>query len=568
MLERLSIENIALIDKLEVEFSRGLNVLTGETGAGKSIIIDSLSLALGGRADRELISSGSQSARVSAFFDISGQSLVADLLEKYGLSAGSELMLTRELSADGKNVCRINGRIVTLGILREITAHLVDIYGQHEHQSLLDSENHLSFLDNYAHADLRAAKQSVAEAYAAWTEAKAKLKARFSSPEERNRAVELLDYQIREIENAGLHLDEDEELRQQRLMLQNARKISETLNKVCDRLFRGTEKSKPASEAIRRSAASLEQLTPFSEEFGSAASKLDELFYMLEDIRESLEAKTEEISDDPTTLERVEDRIDEINSLKRKYGKTIEDIFAYQQKCSDELAEIRNSEAEFEHNKEEEKKRRDELRALSLALSEKRHDVARIFTDELIRQLNEVGMKNVRFEVRFNDAAAGESYTENGLDTAEFLFSANLGQDVKPLARIISGGELSRFMLAVKSITAAVDRIPTMIFDEIDTGISGKMAQIIGRKIARIASVRQVICITHLPQIASMADRHYFIEKNVVGQRTVSTLRLLDGDGRVCEIARLAGGDCTAEGKAHAVSILNAADDFKKTIKF
>ena len=570
MLNRIYVENVALIEKLELELNAGLNILTGETGAGKSIIIDAVTLALGGRADRELIRSGQEKAVVTAFFNLDRDSNVYEALKSMGMECeDGELMLSRELSADGRNTCRINGRAVSLAMLREVTGTLVDIYGQHEHQSLLSSDNHLAFLDNYAQRELESAKADTAIKYKLWEEAKAKLTSKFASEEQRNREIELLQYQINEIENANISVDEEESLKSERAVLMNAENIRAALDKAATRLFKGSEAAKPADEMIRKSVASLDTISEYSKEYAQIRDQLNDIYYSLEDISSQVSDALYSVNADPQRLDAVEERLDELRSLKRKYGSTLEEVLAYCEKCRAELDEIINSALEYENNVKREQEARIALWESCKALSDERKKASLRFAEELTVQLNDLGMKNVRFETEFGAEQSVDSavYTSEGFDKIQFLFSANLGQDLKPLSKIISGGELSRFMLAVKGITAAIDNIPTMVFDEIDSGISGRMATVVAEKIANIARMRQVICITHLPQIAAMADEHYLINKWVENGVTRTGLFKLDYDKKREEVARLSGGSADSKpALEHADEILKASAEYKAKI--
>ena len=571
MLSRIYVENVALIEKLELELCPGLNILTGETGAGKSIIIDAVTLALGGRADRELIRSGQERAVVTAFFSLDKSSAVNAVLESMGIECeDGELMISRELSADGRNTCRINGRAVSLSMLREIAGSLVDIYGQHEHQSLLSSDNHLAFLDNYAQKDIENAKDDTAGKYRKWEEAKARLTSRFASDEQRNREIELLQYQINEIEKANIIIDEEESLKNERAVLLNAEKIRDALDKASARLFKGSEVSKPADELIRKSASYLESISEYAQEYEQLKEQLNDIYYSLEDISSQISDALYSINADPQRLDAVEERLDELRGLKRKYGSTLEEVLQYCEKCKADLDNIINSALEYENNVKREKEARGELWASCKALSSERRKASLRFAEELTAQLNDLGMKNVRFETQFSEEPSPEEavFTPEGFDKLQFLFSANLGQDLKPLSKIISGGELSRFMLAVKSITAAIDDIPTMVFDEIDSGISGSMASVVAKKIAKISAVRQVICITHLPQIAAMADEHYLINKWVENGITRTGLFKLNYDKKKEEIARLSGGSASSlHSLEHADEILKESFTYKAKIK-
>lgn len=558
MLRSLNIKNIALMDNINVEFGEGLNVITGETGAGKSILVDSLNLLFGARGDKDLVRIGQNKGFVQGSFDIPAERINA--LEEMGLDAEDEcLILSRELTRDGKSTCRINGRIVTLSMLREVSSWLVDIHGQHEHQALLKSENHLSFLDAYAGEEALNAKSQAGRAYEAYKSVERRLHGDWGTDEERARNIDLLKYQIDEIQMAELEPGELEELNTERSRLLNVEQLAEGLAESSQAL----NGEGAALDYIRSGISALRSLERYTDDFDELVQRMESAYYELEDISSEISEQADALENDPRRLEQVESRMELISDILRKYGDTEEKAIAYMHKAEIELDELLNAGQTIENLKKELKARKRELDEACGKLTDIRKKAAEQLAEKIKSELAELGMDKALFSIQMNQKPP----SQDGADTAEFMFSANPGQPLKPLTKIISGGELSRLMLAIKGILAQKDMIPTMVFDEIDTGISGRMAKVTAEKMAGIAASHQVLCVTHLAVIAAMADRHYFIEKISTQDNTVTRLSLLDEDGRIDEIARLTGGGETSLARGHGKEMLESCAAFKQKIK-
>ena len=566
MLSHLHIKNIALIDELDIDFLYGLNVLTGETGAGKSIIVDSMNLVLGERADRDLIQSGKENASVEAVFDISKTSL-KPILEEYGFNDGEDtLVFSRELSASGKNICRINGRLTTLSILKEISDRLVDLHGQHEHQSLLDEKKHLSFLDKYAAENMKGIKEEVALCFEEYRQVIKKLHGITGQEGERDRRLDILKFQMDEIKKVKLAEGEEEALDAEREKLQNSEKITTALNLGYDTLYAGSEGKEPALNSIKNVIHGLSDIMKLDERYEKALEKINEAYYTLEDTAYELRDLKDEFYFDPQRLEEIENRLDLLHTLKRKYGGSISSVLDFYDNAQKEYNELLDSgHMILELN--------DRLAALTKDLSrrcgeltQKRKISALKFEKDVMRELNDLGLKNAVFEVRFLETS-GHAFTREGLDNVEFYISTNPGEPLKPLNKIVSGGEISRIMLGLKNISAGLDELQCLIFDEIDTGISGHMAHVVGEKMLNISRARQVICVTHLAQIAALADRHFLITKETAGNRAQTGVQELVKEKRIGEIARLAGGLESGAALTHAGEMLARAEEIRKTIK-
>ncbi len=559
MLNKLKLRNIALIDEIEVDLSGGMNVLSGETGAGKSIIVDSVNLVLGERADRELIRSGETTASVEAWFSDVPKS-VNNMLSEQQIEPDNELVISRELSVSGKNVCRINGVLVNLALLKSISDLLVDIHGQHEHQSLFDEKNHIAMLDSFdaRTADCIAEVRSVYEEYIA---ADRRLKSLFGDVGDRERKIDILKFQIDEIRQAKVFQGEEDDLILQKKRLNSAEEIMDVLNASYNALY----EAEPLNvlSALKDISGRLLSLGHVDKKYGEMAAGIDEAYYALEDIASSVRADMDSCNFDPNTLEEIEERLLLISSLKRKYQDPCIDG-EYITKASQQLQDLIDSEKLAGELKAKTDELKEKLYERSVKLSQSRRETAEVFQQKMTQQLSDLGMASAVFTVNFDEIPGADdcSFTENGIDTVEFYISTNKGEPQKPLRKIASGGEVSRIMLALKNIAADKGNIPTMIFDEIDTGISGRMAQVVAEKLQTISRNRQVVCVTHLPQIASMADRHFLVAKESGAQKTNTFIMELSGEQRVDEIARLAGGD-SAAAKEHAREMIEYANRFK-----
>lgn len=562
MLLELNIRNIALIDQLRINFAPGLNVLTGETGAGKSIVVDSVNLVLGARLNKELIRSGEDSASVSALFELRGNKALLSLLDEFGIHIEDDIMIIgREVSLSGRSVCRVDGDVVPLAKYRLITSLLVDVHGQHEHQALLSTALHLAYVDAYGGEEHARLMDSVHTLYEQYTQTTKEIERLTLDSMERERRTDILRGQIAEIEAVKPKIGEIEKLQQKNNLFKNAEKIASRIEQAYLLVYKGEGRALSAQDAIKRAADAMEQIGPIDERFARIAQRLEDLFYQVQDIGYELGDMQGEIEYDPRQSERIDDRLNELKKLQRKYGPETEDVLKFLDSAKRELAELDMGD--------------DRLRALaarrdgqklaliqeSNQLTERRKALARAFEQKLLMQLRDLGMGRTRFEVRFDESKDVElRLSANGVDRVEFMISPNPGEPLKPLSQIASGGEMARIMLAMKAISADNAGVDTMIFDEIDTGVSGRMAQVVGEKMAEVARNRQVICVTHLPQIAALGQAHFVVEKTVQGERTGSGVRRLDDQGRVEELARLlSGADDIKGGWQYAQSMLEAA---------
>ncbi len=531
MLLSLAIENIAVIRQCEIEFQGGFSVLTGETGAGKSIIIDSINLILGGRTSKELIRAGAQRARVEALFQ-SENPAVEQLLCDMGIEyENGELLITREISADGRSICRMNGRTVTALALRQVGTHLITIHGQHDNQLLLDPVNHIGILDRFGNISL----DRYGELYHKAGNLKKQLRELKMSDDDKTTKEDLYSFQINEISQADLKLGEDEALLEERKLLMNAEKIADSLNAAFVLLYGG---EMTVHDALAECVQKLESISNVDEKLAGFYEKLQGCLIELDDISFELRDFGESVSFDAQRLEEIEQRLDLISKMKRKYGDTIEEVLDFLHRREQDLERIVNNEEAVLALEKELLETEDELKAEAGRIYERRKEAAEAMQDEISRQLWSLEMNRVLFEIEINHG----TMLENGFDTVEFLISTNPGEPPKPLAKIASGGELSRIMLAVQAALSDIDDVETMIFDEIDTGVSGRAAQKIAVKMALISKSRQVLSVTHLAQIAAMADEHFLIEKSVEGGRSVTEVSRLTAEGRCEELARIIGG--------------------------
>lgn len=558
MLSKLVIKNIALIDSLEVELASGMNVMTGETGAGKSIIVDSMNLALGERADRELIRTGAKKAVVEAWFADVPQS-VNDILLTQEIEPEDDLVLCRELSAAGKNICRVNGTLVTLTVLKQISDQLVDIHGQHEHQSLLHEKNHIAMLDSFDER-IKQARNEVAKSYKEYMAIRKRLLSLFGDDGDRERRIDMLKFQIDEIQKANITEGEEQDLVLQKKRLNAAEKIMEALSSSYDLLYESEAANVLA--LLKDVSSRLKNISDVDERYEEMSTKVDEAYYALEEIATGIRDEMDECYFDADELEELEERLHIISSLAKKYGDPLI-TGEYLKTAEQEFADLIDSEALVEQLTQQKDSCKAELYKKSVALSNIRKEAAEVFQQRITEQLSDLGMSSAKFSVTFDDILDNDhcTYSKNGIDSIAFYISTNRGEPQKPLRKIASGGEVSRIMLALKNISADKDGIPTMIFDEIDTGISGRMAQVVAEKLKNISRGRQVVCVTHLPQIASIADRHFVISKHSDESTTTTSLKHIDGEPRVVEIARLAGGNSSVAAQ-HAKEMLERAADF------
>ncbi len=556
MLSRLYIKNIAVIESAEIEFAGGFNILTGETGAGKSIIIDSMNILKGERASKELIRSGEQKARVDGVFtvDADTQRLLSD---EFGIEAeDGQILISREITADGKNNIRINGVPAIGSVLKEVGAHLVTIHGQHDNTSLLAKKTHLNLLDSAAGEELNKTLAEYKEVYDKTRQKIAELEAIETDEQEKTRRLDMLQFQIDEIEGAALEVGEDDELFEKKSFLENAGRIAENTQAAYGCLYEGDHMGKSANDLLWDGINALSDVAEYDADLKKIHEELSDLGYEISDKIRALRKYIDTLTFEPYELEQVEDRLDLIYNLKRKYGSTIELILKYLADAKVESDNIIRSDEraqELRHEIDELKNSRDTLAG---KLTRLRTDFGVSLSAKIEEQLADLNMAKVRFTVKIDDTDFGPK----GKDDVEFLICTNVGEDFKPLAKIASGGELSRIMLAIKSVLTMGESAKTLVFDEIDTGVSGSAAQKIGEKLRSISANSQVICITHLPQIAALAGNHYLIEKNVENERTRTTVKLLAGEDRVAELARTLGGaEVTEITMANARELLRQA---------
>ena len=543
MLTALHIENIAVIKEVDIELGAGLTVLTGETGAGKSIIIDSIHLLTGAKTEKGLVRSGENAAQVTAIFSAISPA-AAEELAKQGIEPDEDgaLLVTRRLTSDGRTSIRMNGRPVTVAMQREIGRLLINIHGQHDNQQLLNPSSHLGLLDSYA--QLEPDLKVYEAAYDAMTETQKKIDALMNDAKEKARMTELLEYQIADIESAKLKPKEEEELTLRRDRLKNLERISKQVKIVYKSLYR-SEKGISAYEQLGRAADALTALADLLPDADEMLEKLNSFRYDLEDIALTVSEIAEVDCDDPEAeLDRLETRLDKIASLERKYGSNIAEILAYRDEMKAKLEEINSSEERLDELNRELKRENEEVVRLAAGLTAKRRNAAETLSRRVMDELKFLDMAKVRFSVSIRRAGGedGVRYHRQGGDEVEFLIATNPGEPLMPLSRIASGGELSRIMLALKSVFADRDNTETLIYDEIDTGVSGKTAQKIGIRLHQTAQNDQVLCITHSAQIAALADSHLLIQKQELDGRSITTVKKLDYDGRINELSRIMGG--------------------------
>ena len=536
MLIHLHVKNLALIEDIEVEFGPGLNILTGETGAGKSVLLGSMQLILGGRTARDMIRTGASCALVELLFQVENKKAEQALNSLGIFTEEGQVLLSRKIM-DGRSINKINGETCTVGQMKAAAECLLDIHGQHEHQSLLYQEKQLEILDAYGREKIRPAKEAVRQSYEEYRKYMRALKELDTDEEQRNREKAFLEFEISEIEKAHLVPGEDEELETLYRRLNNGKLILETLQSVHS--LTGYDSGQGAGEAVGTGVRELLRVTEYDTQLESMAETHQEIDGLLNDFNRELSSYVEDLSFDDETFYETEKRLDQINGLKAKYGRTIEEILEYQNTQQQKLEKLARYEENFLEARQNLKKAEEQLEKDSYVLSEIRKDYSKTLTEKIIEGLRDLNFLDVKFRIDFQRK---QEFTDNGYDSIEYEISTNPGESVKPLGRIVSGGELSRIMLAIKAILADRDQIETLIFDEIDTGISGRTAQKVSEKMAVIGSCHQVLCITHLPQIAAMADTHFEIEKHQKGSETITEIHPLGERESVRELARLLGG--------------------------
>ena len=535
MLSVLKIRNIAIIENAEIEFNKGFNVLTGETGAGKSIILDSINAVLGFRTSRELIRTGETEAEVTALFSFVGEK-TNEKLKELGLPQNDDnsLLVTRTITAD-KNVCRVNNSLTSVSALREIGNTRISIHGQQDNRELLDSETHIGYLD--AVAENTSLLTEYSTVYNEFCEIIKQIKSLMTDEAEKARQIDILSFQIDELKKAELTIGEWEELKAKRTEIQNIEKISEGFRNANDALS-GGDGFTGAVELVLGAEKALSAVANFSKDAEKLSTKLNDIYYELNDIADTLRFGDGESGFSRNDLEIIEERLDLLYRLSKKYGSTEEEMLEFLAEAEEKLNSITSSEENLEALKEQRKVILEKATDLAEKLSESRKETAKKFQTDVMEELRFLDMPSVEFNVHFNKV----ELCENGIDSVEFLISANVGEPPKPIAKIASGGELSRIMLALKNVLSDKDQIGTMIFDEVDTGVSGRAATKVAQKLKQVSTGRQVICVTHLAQLAVLSDNHYLIEKSAKGGKTYTNVTPLDFEGRKYEIARITGG--------------------------
>ena len=559
MLSELSITNFAIIESLSISFEKGLTVLTGETGAGKSIIIDAIHLLVGGRGSSDFVRHGEDRAEIEGLFLLENASTVYDKAQELGIKIEDDMVvLRREITKSGKSVCRINGKLVTIAILREMGGSLVDIHGQHEHQELMDETKHLSLLDQFGSKQITKSLSEYEQIYAKYEQAIRKLKSLNDNEQQMAQRVDLYQFQLNEIVQAQLQLDEDEKLMDEKKQLSNFERIFESVQTS----YNALKDEQKGLDWISLVMGEMETAAELNPEYKDMAEAVSNSYYMLEEVAGSLRSQLDNLEYDPQRINEIEARLNEINGLKRKYGQTISGILEYGAKIEEELETLLNKETHIDQLKKEILSLKKDLIIEGNELTSLRKKLAGDLTDAIHNELKQLYMQKTVFEVKIN---SGETFISKlGMDEIEFYLSTNPGEPLKPLSKIASGGELSRIMLALKSIFSKHQEITSIIFDEVDTGVSGRVAQAIAEKIHKVSTDSQVLCISHLPQVAAMADTHLYIEKETQDGRTKTKVKDLDHEGKIKEIGRMISGvEITDITKKHAQELLETANVMK-----
>jgi len=544
MLLRLEIDNFALIEHLEMDFDEGLTILTGETGAGKSILIDAIGSLIGNRTGKELVRRDCEKASVTGVFELNDNMEINKLLESFNIDASENVIISRDITVSGKTIAKINSKIVPVSLLREITGNLIDIHGQHENQTIFNNEAQLELLDRFAGNNVRSVLDEYKITYREYKDCISELDNFISDDGKKEQIIDLLEFQIREIKQAHPKPGEDEKLTERRNLISSASKIKTTLQESYE--FLNGEEELPAMAAVSEAKnIILHNLSGF-ENYSGIADKLEQIEYAIEDVCENIRLETEKIDVYPEEMQEIEERLDLLFKLKRKYGGNIEGVIDYYRRAVEKLSNIRESESKTKELNEKKSVILKKLNLLSSNLFQARKEASLVLEKNITKELAGLGMINTKFHV---DIAHGDTNTfyPNGSDKIEFLISPNPGEALKPLSKIASGGEASRIMLAIKTILADSDSIPTLIFDEVDTGISGKTAGLLGDKLLELSENHQVFCVTHMAAIAAKSDNHFFIEKNVEDNKTLTSVRKLKREGRITEIARLLSGEDNRE---------------------
>lgn len=566
MLAELSIKNFAIIESLTISFEKGLTVLTGETGAGKSIIIDAIHLLAGARGSSEFVRYGEKRAELEALFLLDeDKHPVYERCEEFGIDVSDGMIiLRRDMSSSGKSICRINGKLVTIAVLREVGQLLVDIHGQHDNQELMNEENHLSLLDQYGGKEIKAELVAYSELYQRYDGLKRKIRQLSENEQEMAHRLDLLKFQLEEIENAELQPKEDELLQEEKHQISNYEKIYDSLNNSYNALH-GEQRG---LDWVGLAMSHLENVSGINTKLKELSETISNAYYMLEDLSYEVRNELDSLEFDPERLNFVESRLNEINHLKRKYGQTVEEILSYSAKIEEEIDTIQNKDSHLSKLQKELDSVLEDLSVEAKNISDIRKKYAKVLVAEIHKELKELYMEKTSFSVNIEEKRTPThelKYTSQGIDEIEFYISTNPGEPLKPLNKTASGGELSRIMLAMKSIFSQHQGITSIIFDEVDTGVSGRVAQAIAEKIYRVSNGSQVLCITHLPQVAAMADTHLYIAKEIKAGRTKTSVKPLNNEEKIKEIGRMiAGVEVTELSKEHAKELLALAHTAKQ----
>ena len=525
MITNLHIKNIGIIDDIEVDLGKGLNVLTGETGAGKSLIIGSLNIISGGRFSKDMIRKGETNSFVEvALYEPENEN-----------SIDGTIIISREISVNGKNMCKINGRMVTVNELKEFMKKIIEIHGQNDSQNLLENKEHIKYLDNFSGETIEELKKENKNLYERYLEIKKELKENYGDEKERERKLDLLKYQLQEIEEANLIDGEEEELSNKQKIIENSEKIAKTLQDVDLAI------GENAIDIISNSIRNLEKIESFNSKYQETANNLKSAYYELQEISRDITNYKEEVDFDEDEQKEIENRLDLIFSLKRKYGNSIKEILEYKEEVEKEIYRIDNLDEYLNKLKKEEKEIKQKLDIMGEKIHEIREKQGQNLSLEINKNLQDLEMKNAKVNIHVDYMQ--DEYYENGKDKVVFYIKTNVGEDEKELSKVASGGEMSRIMLAIKAVLASYDNTSSLVFDEIDTGISGKAANAVAEKLAKISEEHQVLCISHLPNIAAVADYHYFISKNIVNERTSTSIKQLNEEEKIHEIARISSGE-------------------------
>lgn len=541
MISTLHIKNIGIIDDLTIDFNEGFNVLTGETGAGKTLLIGALGVIAGGRFSKDMIRKGETHSFVEASI----------FCPESELSVDGNIIVSREIFLNGRNSCKINGRLVTVNELKETMSKIIDIHGQQDNQNLLDSGKHIDYLDNFIGKELQEIKKQYLELFEKYNEIKKQLSKNYGDDKERERKLDLLEYQFKEIEKAKLKIGEEEELQEKHILMKNSEKLQENLNYIDENL------STQVIEGVSNSIRCLEKIENCGEEYSKKLMELKNIYYEIQEVSRDISGMKDEIYFDEYDRDNVEQRLDELFSLKRKYGNSIEEILEYKDKLEKEIHTINCMDEINQKLKKEQLEIEKEMNRLCNMMNNIRNHYAVLLSERINQELHEVEMNHAKFHVKVVKVEENH-FGYNGTDKVDFMICTNAGEEEKELVKIASGGEMSRVMLAIKTVLSDVDKVGTLIFDEIDTGISGKAAKAVGDKMKIIAKGHQIICVTHLPSIAAKGDYNYYISKSVKENKTVTSIRQLNEEETISEIARIANGDVTEIAIANARELRKA----------